>query len=170
MDLTWTPERRKVSDLKELPNNPRRIDKEALAKLKSRIEARGFHDVVKVDSDGYVLSGNQRKKALTELGVEEVWALVPSRELSREERDKVILESNRNDGSWDLQILSSDFDIGVLHDIGFTDKELGIINVNFQAKVKDSFEVVVDCATEQEQERVWNELKEKGYTVRVLTY
>lgn len=170
MDLTWTPIQRPVAELKELPNNPRRIDKESLERLKKRIQDRGFHDVVKVDTDGYVLSGNQRKKALTELGVENVWVLVPSRPLTREERDKVVLESNRNDGAWDLKILSSDFDIGVLHDIGFTDRELGIVNVNFQAKVKDSFEVVVECATEQEQERIWNELKEKGYKVRVLTY
>lgn len=125
-ELTWTPEKRSVSALKELSNNPRKIDKEAFERLKQRISDRGFHDVVKVDTDGFILSGNQRKKALQELNIEEVYVLVPSRELTREERDKVILESNRNDGSWDFKILSDHFDIAVLKDVGFDDKELGI--------------------------------------------
>ena len=128
-EITWTPEKRSVSALKELENNPRKIDKEALERLQTRIKERGFHDILKVDTDGFVLSGNQRKKALTALGIEEVYVLVPSRELTREERDKVILESNRNDGLWDYNILSEHFDIGVLKDVGFSEKELGIFDV-----------------------------------------
>lgn len=103
--------------------------------------------------------------------VEEVYALVPSRPLEKSERDAVILESNRNDGEWDLKILSDSFEIDILKNVGFTDKELGIVDVSFKAKVGgNSHEVVVECDTEKEQERVWNELKEKGYKVRVLTY
>ena len=161
----------RVADLKNLETNPRKISKDALEKLKERITKRGFHDVIKVDLDGTVLSGNQRKRALAELNIEEVTALMPSRALTREERDGVILESNRNDGDWDFKILQDNFDISVLHDIGFTDKDLGIVNVSFQASsLKDSFEVVVECADAAEQEKIWNELKEKGYKVRVLTY
>lgn len=126
MPLEWNHEKRKVSELKELPNNPRKIDKNALEKLKQRIAQRGFHDVVKVDTDGFILSGNQRKRALTELGIEEVNILVPSRPLERSERDAVILESNRNDGEWDLKILSDNFEMDILKNVGFTDKELGI--------------------------------------------
>lgn len=124
--LTWTPEKRLVADLKEFPNNPRKISPDALAKLKERITNRGFHDIVKVDTDGFILSGNQRKRALLDLGITEVWALIPSRALTREERDAVVLESNRNDGDWDFKILQDNFDIKVLADIGFSEKELGI--------------------------------------------
>jgi len=124
--LTWKPEKRKVSDLKELPNNPRRIKGEAFEKLKQRISARGFHDVVKVDTEGYILSGNQRRRALIDLGITEVYALTPSRELTKEERDKVILESNRNDGEWDFDILGNEFDLKDLLDVGFEEKDLDI--------------------------------------------
>lgn len=171
MPITWTPEKRKVSELKEFPNNPRKIDKQAFEKLKERIAQRGFHDVVKVDTEGFILSGHQRKKALIDLGIEEVYALVPSRPLDRSERDAVILESNRNDGEWDYKILQDNFDIDIMKNVGFTDKELGILDVSFKAHTnKDTHEVVVECDTEAEQERVWNELKQKGYKVRVLSY
>lgn len=168
MPLSWTPELRKVSLLKEFPNNPRKIDSAALEKLKQRIAQRGFHDVVKVDTEGYILSGNQRKKALIELGVEEVYVLVPSRPLERSERDAVMLESNRNDGEWDLKILSDNFDIDILKNVGFTDKELGIMDVSFKARANTKHDVIIECNTEAEQERIHAELKEKGYKVQAL--
>lgn len=124
--IEWLPERRKVSALNELPNNPRKIKGEAFEKLKERIKARGFHDVVKVDTEGFVLSGNQRRRALTDLGITEVTVLVPSRELTKDERDKVILESNRNDGEWDFDILGNEFDLETLLDAGFEEKELDL--------------------------------------------
>ena len=115
-----------MQDLRSLPNNPRKIVGEAFDKLKERIQARGFHDVLKVDTEGYVLSGNQRKRALTDLGIQEVTVLVPSRELTKEERDKIILESNRNDGIWDMDMLANEFDLETLLDVGFLEKELDI--------------------------------------------
>lgn len=127
LGIKWTPEKRRLSDLKDWERNPRTITGDAFAKLKSRIEQRGFHDVVKVDTNGVILSGTQRRKALAELGVEEVWAMVPDRELTEEEREKVVLESNRNDGEWDWGALKG-FDMPTLLDVGFAEQEL---RVNF---------------------------------------
>lgn len=123
LGIQWKPELRKVVTLKDWERNPRTITGEALAKLKSRIEERGFHDVVKIDLSGTILSGTQRKRALLELGVEDVWAMVPSRELTEEEREKVVLESNRNDGEWDWTLLRG-FDEEVLLSVGFDEGEL----------------------------------------------
>ena len=80
--LTWTAEIRKVSELKELEENPRKITEEKFNLLKKRITERGFHDVVKLDTKDFILSGNQRKRALTQLGIEKVNTLKPSRELT----------------------------------------------------------------------------------------
>lgn len=98
----------------------------AFEKLKKRITARGFHDVLKIDTEGFILSGNQRKRALVDLGISEVNVLIPSRPLTSEERDKVVLESNRNDGEWDFDILANEFEIDTLIDVGFDPKELGM--------------------------------------------
>ena len=125
--IHWKPVLRKLSDLKDWEKNPRKITDEALAKLKSRIVERGFHDIVKVDTNSTILSGTQRRKALESLGVDEVWTLEPDRELTEQERTDIVLESNRNDGDWDWSILK-DFGQDVLIDIGFTSDE---IRVNF---------------------------------------
>lgn len=124
--ITWTTERRKVSALVPLDKNPRKITKAAMEKLKDRIQKRGFHDVIKVDLKGVVLSGNMRTQALTQLGIEEVDVLVPSRALTMEERDSIVLESNKNDGEWDTSMLP-EFGQEVLIEAGFESMEVDLI-------------------------------------------
>lgn len=138
--LIWRSEKRSVKSLKAWKNNPRKITKEAFDKLKDRIKQRGFHDVIKIDKDGTVLSGNQRKKALTELGIKEVTVLIPNRKLTLDERNKIALESNTNDGEWDFEGLKS-FDMDTLTDIGFDKNELqDIWSENLEAE-DDQFDV-----------------------------
>lgn len=137
-NLMWRVEKRNVSDLKPWKDNPRKISKQSFEKLKERIKARGFHDVIKIDVDNTILSGNQRKNALLELGMTEVTVLIPDRALNKEEREKVALESNSNDGMWDLEKLKS-FEIGTLADVAISDidlaslwdKELEVSDENF---------------------------------------
>jgi DNA modification methylase len=121
--LTWKIEKRKVDSLKNWERNPRKISTAALAKLKERIEARGFHDVIVLDTDGVILSGNMRQKVLLDLGYKEIDCLVPSRKLTKQESDKIALESNRNDGEWDPTLLL-DFDPADLLDVGFESAEV----------------------------------------------
>ena len=121
--LVWRAERRLVSALKTWVGNPRKISPEKFAQLIKRIVARGFHDVIKIDTDNTILSGNQRKKALEQLGIKEVTVLVPNRKLTNEERNKVGLESNTNDGEWDTDLLQS-FNIELLADVGLDVGEL----------------------------------------------
>lgn len=121
--LTWHIEKRKVSELKSWDKNPRIITVDAFNRLKQRITERGFHDVIKIDTDNTVLSGNQRKVALLQLGVAEVDCIIPNRALTEKERDAVAIESNRNDGQWDMDLLAG-FDMDLLKSQGFDDKEL----------------------------------------------
>lgn len=121
--LEWKTEIREVRELMPWKENPRTITKVALEKLKERITQRGFHSVIVIDKDNTILSGNQRKTALTQLGIKKVNVLVPSRHLTKEEKTKIGLESNHNDGEWDFSALKS-FDLKVLTDIGFDQMEL----------------------------------------------
>lgn len=126
MSITWKAEKRNVADLIEWDKNPRKITDQAFEKLKQRIRERGFHDVIKIDTDNVVLSGNMRKKALVDLNIQEVNVLVPERKLTDEERDKVALESNRNDGTWDFEMLGNVFEVDHLLDVGFSKLEIGM--------------------------------------------
>ncbi len=122
-NLVWHTERRAVSSLINWDPNPRKITAEKMKQLAERIEQRGFHDVIKIDTDGTILSGNQRKKALIKLHQEEVNVLVPNRKLTEDEREKVALESNIHDATWNLEKLSS-FKIDILDDIHFDKTDL----------------------------------------------
>lgn len=121
--LEWTAEMRKVEDLILWNENPRTISKESFSKLVKRIKERGFHSSVVIDTDNTILSGNQRKVALEHLHIHEVNVLVPSRKLTDDERTKIALESNLNDGEWDFSALKS-FQLDTLLDVGFEQIEL----------------------------------------------
>src|SRR3990167_10558805 len=122
--ISWVPKLQKVAKLIEWDRNPRVITGEAMERLKKRIEDRGFHDVVKVDTDNVILSGTQRRKALESLGIEEVWTMVPDRKLTDAERKAVVLESNRNEGEDDWNKLKEFFSASELMAGGFGKDEI----------------------------------------------
>lgn len=121
--IKWTTGIRKLSELKALEKNPRKITKAAIEKMKERISKRGFHDVLKLDTDDVILSGNVRTEALTALGIVEVNVLIPSRPLTDTERKTIILESNLHDGSWQNDMLP-EFGQEVLLEAGFETMEV----------------------------------------------
>lgn len=134
--IIWTTGIRKLSELKNLERNPRKIDEDSFNRLIERIKSRGFHDVIKLDTNDVILSGNQRKRALSQLGIVEVNTLFPNRPLTEEERKAIIVESNRNDGFFDFEMLAADFDIDELKYLGFTDIELGL-GKDFDEEIKE---------------------------------
>ncbi len=131
--LSWTTGVREVKDLLPWQENPRKISKQALDKLKEKITQNGFHSVIVIDTDNTILSGNQRKTALMELGIDTVDVMIPSRKLSDAERRRIGIESNINDGEWDFDKLKS-FDLELLQFAGFDEKEL----VKFWDEEKDT--------------------------------
>ncbi len=153
--LVWHPERRLVKDLKNWSKNPRKISNQSFDRLVERVRARGFHDVIKIDTDNTILSGNQRKKVLMKLNIKEVNVLVPNRKLTEDERNKVALESNVSDGEWDYEGLKT-FDIGTLSDIGLDTEEISEMwHENLEAE-GDDFDV------EEELQKIHNSTTQKG--------
>lgn len=144
--LSWTTGVREVKDLFSWQENPRKISKQALDKLKEKIRQNGFHSVIVIDTDNTILSGNQRKTALTELGVSTVNVMIPSRKLTDSERRKIGIESNVNDGEWDFEKLKS-FDLELLQFAGFDEKEL----VKFWDEDKDTKDDKFDVEKELKQ-------------------
>ncbi len=131
--LSWTTEVREVKDLLPWAENPRKISKDGLEKLKDKIRQNGFHDVIVIDTDNTILSGNQRRVALTQLNVKEVNVLVPNRKLKEKERRTIGIESNVSDGEWSFEKLKS-FNLDILQFAGFDEKEL----VKFWDEEKDT--------------------------------
>lgn len=125
MKLEWKIEKRKIADLKDWPRNPRKLTKDGYESLIKSIQDFGFHDVLKVDTDGTIISGHQRKKALKEIGIEEVNVMYPDRKLTEKEMDIIALKSNRHEGDFDFDILGNMFEMDTLIEAGFEGFELG---------------------------------------------
>jgi len=99
---------KKVSDLKYAPYNPRHMPEEVLEKLKVSLRKFGYVEpLVWNKRTGHVVGGNQRLRALKELGVEEVDVVVVDLPLQQEKALNLAL--NKIQGEWDLPKLKEVF-------------------------------------------------------------
>jgi DNA modification methylase len=106
----------KLSSIKPNPSNPRTIKDESFKKLCNSIEQfpkmMALRPMV-IDSDGVILGGNMRFKALQHLGFKEVpdeW-VKRADELTEEERKRFIIADNVSGGDWDVEDLSANWDV-----------------------------------------------------------
>lgn len=124
LKIKWHTELLNVAALKEWSKNPRKITETEYKRLIESIKTYGFHDVLKIDTDGTIISGHQRKRALMEIGVEQVHVMKPDRQLTEKEREVIAVASNTHRGQFDHDILANQFDSGNLLEAGFTGIDL----------------------------------------------
>lgn len=126
--LQWRTEKRRVRDLKQFQNNPRKLTNKQREELLTSIEKFDLVEIPVIDVDGTVIAGNQRIEILRMLGRndEEIEVRVPNRPLTKEEREEYLLRSNKNTGEWDFDALVVHFDREMLFEVGFTAQELGL--------------------------------------------
>lgn len=125
-DIEWRTEKRKISDLKDHPKNPRCIKKEDMEQLKKSIEKFNYVEMVVINSDNTILAGHMRTKALKALKKtkQEIEVRVPNRLLTDLEAEEYLIRSNKNVGDWDLDLLANQFDVSDLISYGFDEKFL----------------------------------------------
>ena len=123
--LQWHTEERKVDALLPHKKTPRKISKEQADRLKQSLETYGLVEIPAVDLDGTILAGHQRIKVLQLLGRgdEQIDVRVPNRKLTEEEAERYMIGSNSITGEWDFDLLK-DFEMDLLVDLGFDQKEL----------------------------------------------
>ena len=144
MKIEWHTEKRKLGDLKQLENNPRKISDKDYQKLGEDIEEMGNFRPLIIDTENVILGGNQRyKQLLDKYGQDfEVEVSLPDRKLSKEERKKIIITDNTHRGDWDLDILGEEFG-DVLENLGIDDL---LPEVGFEVK-EDNYEEPEDLET-----------------------
>jgi ParB-like chromosome segregation protein Spo0J len=169
--LTWKLATKKVTELKENPKNPRNLTKKGLDDLEKSITKFGVAEPLVVNSDGMICGGHGRKKILERLNIKEVDCYLPSRKLTSKEFDELNIRLNKNiAGEFNFDILANEFELPDLLEWGFEERELGIEKKlkDLSDKLKNTFEVVIECVNEKEQEKTYNELSGK-YQCRLLT-
>lgn len=173
-----------LSTIKNNPRNPRVIKDAAFEKLKKSIsefpKMMALRPIV-IDENGYALGGNQRLKALKDLGFKEIpeeWVKKAS-DLSEEEKAQFMIKDNNASGEWDWEILKTEWDVTSIEDWG-----LEIPNDEIKEDVKEesakdpfndtgieaknSFGVIVLCDSEGAQESIYRDLLNMGYKCKVV--
>ena len=116
--INWNERTVKVDDLSPFERNPRKISESQYKKLVSSLKENGYHQRILATQDLRVIGGHQRKRALKELGINEIAVLTPDRELSDEEFKRLLIQDNIPFGEFDFAMLASDFDAKDLADWG----------------------------------------------------
>ena len=146
-----------------------------------------------VDKDGRIIAGNKSQQAAIAAGIQKVRVIESDgSELIAVKRTDISLDSKEGrelaladnlttqiNLAWDeAELTSVAAQEGIdLPDWGLDPKELGIEEKkdyepkgeDLSGKIESAYSVEIICENEAEQERVFNEMKEKGYKCRVLT-
>jgi ParB-like chromosome segregation protein Spo0J len=162
----------KLSEVKLNPNNPRLIKDDNFKKLVQSIkdfpEMLDIRPIV-VNADMVILGGNMRFKACKEAGLKEVPIIVADN-LTEEQQREFLIKDNVSGGEWDWSLLA-DWDSEQLEEWGL---EVPVFKDASEPKdlsdeLKETFEVIISCVDETQQQQVYNKLIGEGLECRVLT-
>lgn len=125
--MKWKIKKIKVTELKENPNNARKLTEKGLKDLEKSILKFGVAEPLVVNTDYVICGGHGRKKILERLKIKEVDCYLPEKKLSKKEFDELGIRLNKNiAGEFDFDILANQFEINDLIEWGFDESELGL--------------------------------------------
>ena len=70
--IEWKTEKRKIKDLIEWKDNPRKLTKKGIDDLTKSIKKFGFAEPIIINTDNMICGGHGRKTVLVSLGVSEI--------------------------------------------------------------------------------------------------
>lgn len=158
-------------------NNAKKHSDDQVTRLASSIREFGFVNPILIDKEFNVIAGHGRLMAAKRLNMGEVPCLFVEG-LSEAQRKAYILADNRLGelASWDTELVNSelevlqelDFDIDVT---GFElpgEDESPEVNTDTDFNYREQYGVIVMCADEAEQEKIYNSLIAEGYECKVV--
>ncbi|MFH7835180.1 MAG: ParB N-terminal domain-containing protein [Candidatus Aenigmatarchaeota archaeon] len=136
-------QRIKIKELKEWKNNPRYMSDADFEALKKSIKNFGFVEPLVINREKYIIGGNHRYKAIKELyGNDYEIDCIIVDNLTKEQENLLNLALNKIHGQFDydkLQIVLNDIsNQQAILDIGFTQDELKMLNIDVSLKVDDN--------------------------------
>ena len=167
-----------ISTLKPYENNAKEHPQEQIEQIKNSIVEFGMNDPIAVWKDNIIIEGHGRLLACQELNISKV-PVIRLDDLSDEQRKAYTLAHNKltMNSDFDLELLNGelesilDIDMGDFgFDLDFEDEDLEPQEPkDLSDELKETFEVIIECKNEAEQEQVFYKLTEEGYNCRVLT-
>lgn len=126
--LSWKTIQKTVNDLVPQKINPRLITDKQMSDLTRSLKKYNLVEIPAIDTNGTILAGHQRIKALKLLGRgdELIDVRIPNRKLTEKESKEYLIASNKLGGDWDFELLKS-FDFETLEFAGFDAIEIGTL-------------------------------------------
>ena len=110
-------EKKKLSELKPAPYNPRQSTAKQEKHLKASLEKFGVVEpIIYNKQTGYIVGGHFRVRELTKLGYKEVECVIV--DLNEEDERELNIRLNANTGEWDWDSLANEWDAENLEDWG----------------------------------------------------
>ena len=166
---------KKLKDIKPYEKNPRKNDS-AVDAVTNSIREFGFKVPVVIDKDGVIVCGHTRYKAAKKLKLDTVPCVIAD-DLTEEQIKAYRLADNKVSelAEWDIDLLGEEldgiFDID-MSDFGFDlseEEDAQTEREDLSDKVGETYEVIIECDNEEQQEQIYNKLIGDGYSCRVLT-
>lgn len=169
-----------IESIRKNSNNPRIIKDENFKKLVKSIRAfpqMMFIRPVVVRGD-MIIGGNMRYEACKSAGKKKV-PIIRADNLTDEQVREFIVKDNIPGGEWDWSMLANDWDQNLLIEWGFDAGVFGIggeeeddrgdNGVGDGLDLQEMYKVEIDCGNEAMQEKIYNEMTERGFKCRLLT-
>lgn len=166
---------KKLKDIKPYEKNPRKNDS-AVDAVANSIKEFGFRVPVVIDKDNVIVCGHTRYKAAKKLGLDKVPCVVAD-DLTEEQIKAYRLADNKVSelSEWDIDLLGEEldgiFDID-MSDFGFDlseEEDAQTEREDLSDKVGETYEVIIECSDEMQQEELYSRLTQEGLSCRVLT-
>lgn len=167
---------KRMDEIHPYDKNPRKND-EAVKYVAESIKQFGFKVPIVIDNEGVIVAGHTRYKAAKKLKMDAVPCIVAD-DLTDEQIKAFRLADNKvaEKAEWDFDLLAGelddlfDFDMAVF---GFEDAEEDEPREekerdDLSDKVGETYEVIIECNDEGEQEQLFYKLTEEGYKCRTL--
>ena len=163
-----------INKLKAYEKNPRKNDN-AVKEVANSIKEFGWKVPIIIDKDNVILAGHTRVKAANMLGLKTVPCIIAD-DLNEQQAKAFRLADNKTGelANWDFDLLIeelanlSDFDMS---DFGFEMPKYEEENIGEEKSYdyKETFEVIISCADEEEMAKIYNRLSKEGMKCRVST-
>lgn len=142
--ITWSNEKRKLSELVPWERNPRQITDKQAKRLEESFEQFGQVEIIAIGPENQIYNGHQRLKVLSQKygSNYEVDVRVASRALTEKEREKLTIFLHKGAaGDWNFDVLANEFELDDLLDWGFEEKDF---ELNFAPEAKEYDELIAD--------------------------
>ena len=162
-----------VTELVPYEKNPRKISDEAINAVAESIQTFGFKNPILIDKNNVIVAGHTRRLASLKLGLESVPCVVCD-DLTPQEIKALRLADNKTNelADWDLPELDlelSDLDDMDMERFGFDISEEDEEKETKSIGLNETYQIIIDCESEEELEEKYNKIKGLGIECRTST-